>query len=76
MTDSGVIAARLGGCVEATKSWLMPGYEIPTMPTRCSRTHGWAAIVSIASYPSSSWASSKYRNDPPLHPLPRMFTPT
>ncbi len=48
-TDSGVIAARCGGRVRATKSWVMPGYEIPTMPTFPFATHGCAAMASMAS---------------------------
>jgi hypothetical protein len=48
-TLNGVIAARLGGWVWATNSWLMPGYETPTMPTRLSCTHGWAATASMTS---------------------------
>ena len=49
MMLSGVIAARLGGRVWATNSWLIPGYDTPTMPTRPSCTQGWAATVSITS---------------------------
>ena len=49
---------------------------MPTMPTSLSSTHGWAAIASITSKPSMLWASSKNRNEPPLQPVPRMFTPT
>ena len=47
ITASGVIAARLGGCALATKSWLMPGNEIPIMPT-CP-AHGCVATVSMMS---------------------------
>ena len=43
------MAARLGGRVWPTNSWLMPGYERPTMPTLWLSTHGWAATVSMAS---------------------------
>ena len=49
MTDSGVIAARCGGACAATKSCVMPGYEMPTIPTLPPLTHGCAATVSIAS---------------------------
>jgi len=49
MVDSGVIAARCGGWVWATNSWVMPGYDRPTMPTLPFITHGWAATVSITS---------------------------
>ena len=35
-TLNGVIATRLGGWVWATNSWLIPGYETPTIPTRLS----------------------------------------
>ena len=49
MTDSGVIAARLGGRVAATNSWLMPPYETPAIPTLWCSTHGCRAIVSMAS---------------------------
>ena len=47
MTDSGVMALRCGGCVAATKSWEMPGYEMPASPMRPAQ--GWAATVSTAS---------------------------
>ena len=46
------------------------------MPTLWSWTQGWAATVSMVSYPSMLCAVSKNRYEPPLHPLPRMFTPT
>ena len=49
MTESGVIALRWGGFSWAVKSWLMPGYEIPTMPTLWPFTQSWAAIVSTTS---------------------------
>ena len=49
ITLNGVIAARLGGWVWATKSWLIPGYDTPTMPARLFNTHGWAATVSTTS---------------------------
>ena len=49
ITDIGVIAARLGGRVEATKSWLMPPKEIPSMPTFWCITQGWRATVSTTS---------------------------
>jgi hypothetical protein len=49
IVDSGVIAASPGGLVEATKSWVMPGYDRPTMPTWLCMTQGWAATVSITS---------------------------
>ena len=48
-TDSGVIADRCGGWVLATNSWVMPGNEMPTMPTVPPCTHGCAATASIAS---------------------------
>ncbi len=49
ITESGVIAARLGGRVWATNSWLMPPYETPAMPTLWCSTHGWRATVSMTS---------------------------
>jgi hypothetical protein len=49
ITDSGVIAARCGGWVDATNSWVMPGYDRPTMPTLPCMTQSWAATVSITS---------------------------
>jgi hypothetical protein len=49
VTDIGVIAARCGGRVAATNSWLIPPYEMPIIPTRWWRTHGCRATVSITS---------------------------
>ena len=46
------------------------------MPTLWSSTHGCAAIVSTASYPSVNCESSQSWNEPPEQPEPRMFTPT
>jgi hypothetical protein len=54
------MAARLGGLVRATNSWLMPGKLIPSIPTPgpLSKpvtpvgawwTHGWVATASITS---------------------------
>ena len=60
----------------ATNSCEMPGYEMPTMPTLPFATHGCAATVSIASYPSSDCNVSKKSQLPPEQPVPRMFTPT
>src|SRR5574341_945335 len=37
------MAARWGGRVAATKSCVIPEYEIPTMPTRPCATHGCVA---------------------------------
>jgi hypothetical protein len=48
-TESGVIAARLGGFVAAVKSWLIPPYEIPIIPTSPLAAHGWRAMVSTTS---------------------------
>ena len=48
-TDNGVIAARWGGRVPATNSCVMPGYEMPIMPTVPCSTHGCAATVSMTS---------------------------
>src|SRR3954469_3202756 len=52
ISDSGEIAARLGGLGGAVHSWLIPPYEMPIIPTLWCRTHGWRATVSITSYPS------------------------
>jgi hypothetical protein len=41
MTDIGVMAASDGGCVRATKSCEMPGYDRPTRPTLLCSTQGW-----------------------------------
>jgi hypothetical protein len=49
ISDSGEIAARLGGRSCAVKSWLIPPYEMPIMPTLPPATHGWRATVSITS---------------------------
>ena len=46
------------------------------MPTLWDFTHGCAAMVSIASYPSRLCTGSKLKNEPPEQPVPRMFTPT
>ncbi len=49
MTDMGAMAANPGGRCEATKSWVMPGYDRPTMPTLWCRTQGCAATISMTS---------------------------
>ena len=49
ITDKGAIDASDGGCSCATKSWLMPGYESPTMPTLWFSTQGCAAMISTTS---------------------------
>jgi hypothetical protein len=49
VTDIGAMAARWGGRVPATKSWVMPENEMPTRPTLRPFTHGWFATVSTAS---------------------------
>ncbi len=46
------------------------------MPTSWNSAHDCAATVSIASYPSRLCTGSKFRNEPPEQPVPRMFTPT
>src|SRR3954464_9768288 len=48
---------------------------MPTMPT-LPATQGWAATVSMTSYPSTLWTGSKVMNAPPEQPVPRTFTPT
>ena len=49
ITERGAIAERLGGCVEATKSWLIPPNEIPIIPASWCIAHGWRATVSTTS---------------------------
>ena len=49
MTDRGAMAARLGGLVDATNSWVMPEYDRPIMPTLLCLTHGWRATISTTS---------------------------
>src|SRR5215510_928561 len=61
ITERGAMAARWGGCAPPTKSWLMPGNEMPTIPTLPPFTQLCAATVSMMS---------------PEHPDPRMLTPT
>ena len=45
---SGQIAVRCGGLSSAVRTWVIPAYELPTVPVR-PLLHGWAAIHSIVS---------------------------
>ena len=49
ITESGASAFRCGGRAPPTKTWLMPGNEMPTMPTLPPFTHDCAATVSMMS---------------------------
>ncbi len=47
-TTSGQIAVRCGGRSSAARTWVMPAYELPTVPMR-PFDHDWAAIHSTVS---------------------------
>jgi hypothetical protein len=49
MVESGASAPRCGGLAPPTNSWLMPGNEMPIIPTLLFSTHDCAATVSTTS---------------------------